>query len=103
MSRIIAATLFATGLFAAAAALAADPAPPAAAPAVIARACVGCHELAVAAGRGRTAAEWSDVVDRMADRGVDASEAELAAVKAYLAKALPPGVDGPPKALQPAS
>ena len=39
----------------------------------------------------------------MTDRGVDASDAELAAVKAYLAKALPPGAEGVPKDLQPVS
>ncbi len=71
------------------------------APAVIQRACVGCHDMGIAAGRGRTPEEWSEVIDRMADRGVDASEVELAAVKAYLAKALPPGAEGPPKDLQP--
>jgi cytochrome c2 len=101
MSRILPLSVLTAGLFAAAAALAADPGPAAIAPAVIQRACVGCHDLATAAGRGRTPAEWSDVIDRMADRGVDANESELAAVKAYLAKALPPGAEGAPKDLQP--
>ena len=49
---------------------------------------------------GRTPQEWSDTIDRMVDRGVDASDAELSAVKAYLAKALPPGTQGPPKELR---
>ena len=84
---------------AAAAASAQLPSPPPSAPAVIQRACVGCHDLAVAAGKGRTPQEWSDTIDRMTDRGVDASDSEIAAVKAYLAKTLPPGTDGPPKAL----
>jgi cytochrome c2 len=102
--RIIPLTVLAAGLFAAAAALAADPAPPApdAAPKAIQRACVGCHDIATAAGKGRTPQEWSDVIDRMTDRGVDASDAELAAMKAYLAKTLPPGAEGVPKDLQPA-
>lgn len=105
MSRIVPVTFLALGLFGGAAALAADPAPTASisAPAVIQRACVGCHDMAMAAGKGRSAAEWSDTIDRMADRGADATDAELAAVKAYLAKALPPGADGVPKDLQPAS
>jgi len=85
----------------AAAAFTQQPASPApSAPGIIQRACVGCHDLAVAAGKGRSAEEWSDVVDRMVDHGVDATPAELAAVKAYLAKVLPPGAEGPPKALQ---
>jgi hypothetical protein len=101
MSRIAAAVI-AAGLAAAAAAAAEQPPSPAiSAPAVIQRACVGCHDLATAAGKGHTPDEWSDIIDRMIDRGVDASPAELAAVKAYLAKALPPGAEGTPKALQP--
>ncbi len=100
MPRIILVTLLLGGLFAAEAAAAADPAPPAPVPAVIRRACIGCHDLATAAGKGRTPEEWSEVIDRMADRGVDASDAELAAVKTYLAKALPPGAEGAPKDLQ---
>lgn len=76
------------------------PSPAQSAAAVIQRACVGCHDISVAAGKGRTPQEWSDTIDRMVDHGVDASDAELAAVKAYLAKALPPGADGPPKELQ---
>lgn len=102
MVRIIPLTVLIPGLFVAAAALAADPAPPAAAATVVQRACVGCHDLATAAGKGRTPQEWSDVIDRMTDRGVDASDSELAAVKAYLAEALPPGAQGVPKDLQPA-
>ncbi|MGZ3272481.1 MAG: c-type cytochrome [Caulobacteraceae bacterium] len=100
MSRVIAAVIIALGCASTAAASAEPtPSPAASAPAVIQRACVGCHELSVAAGRGRTPQEWSDTIDRMVDRGVDASDSEIAAVKAYLAKTLPPGTEGPPKAL----
>ena len=102
MSRIVVA-IFVTALSAGSVAAGwaqQPPSPSPSAPAVIQRACVGCHDLSIAAGRGRTPAEWSDVIDRMTDRGVDASESELAAVKAYLAKALPPGAEGPPKELQ---
>jgi hypothetical protein len=98
MSRV-AAVVIAFVLTAAAAASAQQTSPAPSAPAVIQRACVGCHELTIAAGMGRTAQEWSDVIDRMTDRGVDANDTELAAVKTYLAKALPPGVQGPPKDL----
>lgn len=89
------------GLFAATAfAAAAPPSAAPSAPAVILRDCVGCHDLTTAAGRGHTPQEWSDIVDRMVDHGLSESDAELAAVKAYLAKALPPGAQGAPKELQ---
>ena len=101
MFRAAAAAFIVLGSAAAAASAQPAPSPAPSAPAVIQRACVGCHELAVAAGKGRSPQDWSDTIDRMTDRGVDASDAELAAVKAYLAKALPPGTQGPPKALQP--
>lgn len=97
MPRAVAVAAAVIGLAAAAAAAAQPPSAQALAPKVIQRACVGCHELGVAAGKGRTPQEWSDTIDRMVDRGVDASDAEIAAVKAYLAKTLPPGTDGPPK------
>jgi mono/diheme cytochrome c family protein len=58
--------------------------------ALVQRACVGCHALEVVTGQGRTAKEWSDIVDIMADRGVDATPAELDQIKAYLAKTAPP-------------
>jgi mono/diheme cytochrome c family protein len=57
--------------------------------ALVQRACVGCHALEIVTGKGRSPQEWSDLVDRMADRGVDASDAELAQIKAYLAKTYP--------------
>ena len=101
MSRI-AATVVAIIVATAATAALAQPStsPSPSAPALVQRACVGCHDLATAAGKGRTPQEWSDTIDRMADHGVDASPDELAAIKAYLAKALPPGTEGPPKELQ---
>jgi mono/diheme cytochrome c family protein len=58
--------------------------------ALVQRACVGCHAIEIVTGKGRSAQDWSDLVDRMADRGVDASDAELAQIKAYLAKTYPP-------------
>jgi hypothetical protein len=96
--RTIGSVVIALGVATTAAAQPPSPAP--SAPAVIQRACLGCHELSVAAGKGRTPQEWADTIDRMTDRGVDATDVELAAVKAYLAKALPPGTQGPPKELQ---
>jgi hypothetical protein len=101
MSRVVAAIAVIGSAAAAAASAQPPPSPAPSAPAVIQRACVGCHDLAVAAGKGRTPQEWSDTIDRMTDRGVDASDAEIAAVKAYLVKALPPGTEGPPGDLAP--
>jgi hypothetical protein len=101
MSRVLAIAISAIGLVAAATASAQQqPSPSLSAPAVIQRACVGCHDITTAAGHGRPAQEWSDTIDRMLDHGLDANEAEVAAVKAYLTKALPSGVEGVPKELQ---
>lgn len=102
MFRAIAAAVVVIGSAAAAAAWAQQtPSPaPVSAPAVILRDCIGCHDIGTAAGKGRTPQEWSDVVDRMVDHGLAESDAELSAVKAYLAKALPPGAQGVPKELQ---
>jgi len=102
MCRIRAVFTAIIGVAATTAAWAQQPPSPAPSPlAVIQRTCVGCHDIGIAAGKGRSAQEWSDVIDRMVDHGLDVSDAELAAVKAYLAKALPPGVEGPPKELRP--
>ena len=58
--------------------------------ALVKRACVGCHALEVVTGQGHDPKAWAEIVDRMADRGLDASEEDLARIKAYLAKTLPP-------------
>jgi hypothetical protein len=101
VSRAFAAVVIALGIAAAAAASAQQaPVPVPSAPAVIQRACLGCHDIGIAAGNGRSPQDWSDTIDRMVDHGLDASDAEVVAVKAYLAKALPPGTQGPPKELQ---
>ena len=100
MIRTIACILVLVGLSATALAANAPAGPAMSAPAVIQRDCTGCHDLTTAAGRGRTPQDWSDVVDRMVDHGLSESDAELAAVKTYLAKALPPGAEGAPKELQ---
>jgi cytochrome c5 len=62
--------------------------PPAGA-ALVQRACTGCHGIETIAAQGRTAQDWSDMVDNMASYGVDATPAELAQIKAYLAKTYP--------------
>jgi mono/diheme cytochrome c family protein len=52
--------------------------------------CTGCHGLSVISAKGRTPADWSDVVDRMAGYGMTATDPQLAQIKAYLAKTYPP-------------
>jgi hypothetical protein len=55
--------------------------------ALVARVCSGCHALSVVTSARHTPDAWSEVVDRMASYGLDASDADLARIKAYLAKA----------------
>ena len=59
-------------------------------------ACTSCHDLSPIYAHGRSAQDWSDVVDRMVTYGASGSDADLAAMKAYLAKTLPPGASMPP-------
>ena len=58
--------------------------------ALVQRVCVGCHAWQTVTGQGHTPQEWGDLVDRMVDHGASASDAELAEIKAYLARTLPP-------------
>lgn len=51
--------------------------------------CVGCHAIETVTGKGRTPEEWQEVIDRMVDHGMNASEVDLAQIKTYLAKTLP--------------
>lgn len=85
---------------------AATPAPAAAAPAAAPAAssegqallqadCTSCHDLGPVNAHGRTAQEWSDLVDRMVTYGASGSDSDLAAIKAYLAKTLPPSDSAP--------
>lgn len=64
--------------------------------AVLQSACTSCHDLSPIYAHGRSAQDWSDVVDRMVTYGASGSDADLAAMKAYLAKTLPPGASMPP-------
>lgn len=58
--------------------------------ALVQRVCVGCHAWETVTAQGHTAQEWGELVDRMVDHGASASDAELAEIKAYLARTLPP-------------
>lgn len=106
-SALIAACAHAQGPDAAAPATAAAPAPAAAAPAaapaaasdglaLLQGACTSCHDLSPVYAHGRSAQDWSDLVDRMVTYGASGSDADLAEMKAYLAKTLPPGASMPP-------
>jgi mono/diheme cytochrome c family protein len=60
--------------------------------------CTSCHDLGPVNAHGRTPQEWSDLVDRMVTYGASGSDSDLAAIKAYLAKTLPPSDSAPPAA-----
>ncbi|UAK24778.1 c-type cytochrome [Sphingomonas nostoxanthinifaciens] len=53
------------------------------------RVCSACHAPEIAAQQRLSPAGWKDLVDTMASRGADASEAELAQITDYLAKNFP--------------
>ncbi len=76
------------------AARAADTPADAAAEAVMERTCVGCHALETVTSQGRSPEEWSYMVNRMQDMGAQASDAEFAQIKAYLAKTYPAAKGG---------
>jgi hypothetical protein len=68
--------------------------------ALVERVCSGCHDLGVISDKGRTAEDWQKVVDLMADRGAQATDAEFDQITAYLAKTQPAS---PPPAPAPAT
>jgi len=55
--------------------------------------CSTCHGLGTVLVAKRTRAQWSDTVDRMLDKGLVASDAEVDQVVDYLASALPAPVE----------
>ena len=48
--------------------------------------CTSCHGIETAIDTNHTEAEWKDIVDSMAARGADATEAQFAAIVKYLTK-----------------
>jgi hypothetical protein len=58
--------------------------------------CTSCHDLGPVNAHGRSPQEWSDLVDRMVTYGASGSDSDLAAIKDYLAKTLPPSDAAPP-------
>ena len=56
---------------------------------VIARVCSGCHALEAVTQQRLAPAYWTRIVDAMAGTGAQGSDAEFAAITAYLTKAFP--------------
>jgi cytochrome c5 len=54
------------------------------------RVCSTCHSLDTVSTQRLDADEWKNTVDQMAGMGADATEAQLAQITNYLAKAFPP-------------
>jgi mono/diheme cytochrome c family protein len=54
------------------------------------RVCSQCHEPEKAADQQLDAAGWKDLVDQMAAKGAEATDAELDQIVRYLAQAFPP-------------
>ena len=64
--------------------------------ALLQSACTSCHDPSPVYAHGRSGQDWFDVVGRMVNYGASGGDADLAAMKAYLAKTLPPGASMPP-------
>ncbi len=57
---------------------------------VMIRVCSACHDPELAADQRFDKAGWKDLVDQMASKGANASEAEFVQIVDYLAAAFPP-------------
>lgn len=57
---------------------------------VVIRVCTGCHAADAITVQGRTAAGWDEVLGQMQNMGMSASDEDLATVRAYLVRELPP-------------
>ena len=57
---------------------------------VMIRVCSQCHEPEMAADQQSDEAGWKRLVDEMAGKGADATEAEFDAIVRYLARSFPP-------------
>jgi competence ComEA-like helix-hairpin-helix protein len=53
---------------------------------VLQSSCASCHDLDVVVASRRTALGWRDMVDDMASRGAEVSEADVTTIVAYLTK-----------------
>jgi cytochrome c553 len=73
-------------------AVAASPLPAAPAREAMLRVCSTCHSPDIVAQQRLAPDGWKDLVNKMADQGATASEAELAEITAYLSASFPPDV-----------
>jgi mono/diheme cytochrome c family protein len=53
------------------------------------RVCSGCHALEIITQQRLGAGDWAQMVDMMAGRGAQGTDADFNAITAYLAKAFP--------------
>ncbi len=63
--------------------------PPGAGRDVMIRVCSTCHDPELAADQQNDGAGWKALVDQMASKGADASDAEFAQIVDYLTRAFP--------------
>ncbi len=56
---------------------------------VMIRVCSACHDPELAADQENDAAGWKALVDQMASKGADATDAEFAQIVDYLTRAFP--------------
>ncbi len=57
---------------------------------VVQRVCTGCHAADAFTTQGHDAAGWQTIIGQMQNLGMSASDEDLAVVRAYLARELPP-------------
>ena len=57
---------------------------------LVIRVCSSCHEPETVADEQLDESSWKKLVDEMAGKGADATDAELNEIVQYLAKAFPP-------------
>jgi hypothetical protein len=53
------------------------------------RVCSGCHALEIITQQRLGAGDWAQMVDMMAGRGAQGTDADFDAITVYLAKAFP--------------
>ncbi len=67
----------------------ADKLPPGPGRETMVRVCSGCHTPAIVVDQRLTPAGWGSVVEQMAANGAQGTDADFAAIKAYLATSFP--------------
>ena len=52
--------------------------------------CTSCHAIGMVTANGRTSDGWAEIIERMMDLGMEASDEDLQTVHAYLTREFPP-------------